>query len=164
MACPCSWFPGRRAKGAPTYPRCCPAPLMLYKKKLRSLAPQMGVYTSLSLPLSVGHYCPATPPLPAGNPTTHSFFFKKMGKFPFCFILFLFILFFIFGLHSNWFGFGPITYWLFVWACWIELDILFPLVIYIINVGLLIGYLFGLIELGLRYYFLWPCVLLMWAC
>ena len=38
---PCSWFPGRREKGAPTYLSCCPAPLML-SEKLRSLAPQNG--------------------------------------------------------------------------------------------------------------------------
>ena len=82
-----------------------------------------------------------------------------MGKFLFCFILF-----FIFGLHSNWFGFGPITYWLFVWAYWIKLDILFHLVMCIINVGLLIGYLFDLIGLGLLYYFFWLYILLMCAC
>ena len=48
-----------------------------------------------------------------------------------------------------------IVNWLFVYVYWIGIEILF---------GLLIGYLFGLIRLNLRYYFLWPCVLLMWAC
>ena len=42
MACPCSWFPGRREKGAPTYPRCCPAPLMLYKKTKIPWLPKWG--------------------------------------------------------------------------------------------------------------------------
>ena len=44
VACPCSWFPGRREKGPPTYSRCCPAPLMLYKKTKIPCSPN-GVYT-----------------------------------------------------------------------------------------------------------------------
>ena len=56
------------------------------------------------------------------------------------------------------FGLEPIVNLLFIWARWIELNTLLPLAIYIINVGLLIGYFFGLIRLGLKYYFLWPCI------
>ena len=60
------------------------------------------------------------------------------------------------------FEFGLIAYRLFVWPYWIWLEMLFPLTMCIIHVGLLvIGYLFGLIGLSLRYYFLWSCVLLM---
>ena len=47
------------------------------------------------------------------------------------------------------FGVGSIVNWLFVYVYWIGIEILF---------GLLIGYLFELIRLGLRYYFFWPCV------
>ena len=42
------------------------------------------------------------------------------------------------------FGLGPIVNWLFVWAYWIGLEILFSLVMCIINVGLLIDMNFGL--------------------
>ena len=56
------------------------------------------------------------------------------------------------------FGLGPIVNWLCVWPYWIGLSTLLPLAIYIINVGLLIGYLFRLIRLNLKYYFLWPYI------
>ena len=41
------------------------------------------------------------------------------------------------------FGLGSIAYWLFIWAYWIGLETLFPLVICIINVSLLIDMNFG---------------------
>ena len=56
------------------------------------------------------------------------------------------------------FGFWSIVNLLFVWARWIGLSTLLHLIISIINVGLLIGYLFRLIRLNLKYCFLWPYI------
>ena len=59
------------------------------------------------------------------------------------FILIFLSLFFYFHLHSNWFRLGSIAYWLFIWAYWIGFELLFSLVMCIINVGLLIDVNFG---------------------
>ena len=62
------------------------------------------------LPITTNH----RPPLPANNMTIHSSK-KKWANFLFTLFYFHFFIFiYFFGLHSNWFGLGPIAYWLLV--------------------------------------------------